>query len=75
MVQAVVESVSAGKHPELKKLLNEPGWTEVLKEEMEKAYFENLQKFLESEWDDPHHVVYPTAKCVFEAFHCTPFDQ
>ena len=48
---------------------------DVLKEELEKSYIRKLQEFLEAEWDHPERIVYPTAKSIFEAFHCTPFDQ
>ena len=70
-----MESVLKGEHPKLKELLTENEWKSVLSEEMEKPSFAKLQAFLEAEWDDPKHVVYPPVRFVFEAFHQTPFDK
>lgn len=49
-----------------------PSWRRVLKDELAKPYFHELQAFLDA--DRKRHTVYPPAKDVFAAFALTPFD-
>lgn len=51
----------------------EPSWKEVLKEEFEKTYFQNLANFVKNEYQS--HPVYPPGKQIFSAFDHTPFDE
>jgi uracil-DNA glycosylase len=51
----------------------ESSWKEVLFDEFQKPYFNELKSFLLSE--KQHHTVYPTGKNIFNAFNSTPFDQ
>lgn len=51
----------------------EPSWKEVLKEEFEKIYFQNLANFVKNEYQS--HPVYPPGKQIFSAFDHTPFDE
>ena len=48
-------------------------WYEVLKGELEKAYFGPLVEFVENAYGST--VVYPEKEKVFEAFNRTPFDK
>ena len=46
-------------------------WDELLKEETEKAYMEELREFLRKEYAGGP--VYPPKKDMFNALKCTPF--
>jgi len=48
-------------------------WHRVLKNELSKPYFHQLQDFLVA--DRKRHTVYPPAKDVFAAFAITPFEE
>lgn len=48
-------------------------WYELLKEEFEKDYFKNLQKFLQEECNS--YQIYPKLEKVFNALNCLPFDK
>lgn len=48
-------------------------WYQVLKEEFEKPYFQQLKEFLVAE--KKSHVIYPPGPLIFNAFNFTPFDQ
>jgi len=52
----------------------EPGWKEVLKEEFEKPYFQNIRSFLIAE-KKAGKVIYPPGKLIFNAFDSTPFEK
>ncbi len=51
----------------------EAGWHKALREEFNKAYFDDLKGFLETERSQ--YVVYPPGSRIFAAFDFTPFDQ
>ena len=51
----------------------EPSWQQQLATEFEKPYFENLIKFVETEYT--HHNCYPPQKQIFAAFNHTPFQD
>ena len=51
----------------------EPSWQQQLATEFEKPYFENLIKFVETEYT--HHHCYPPQKQIFAAFNHTPFQD
>lgn len=51
----------------------EDGWKEVLKEEFEKDYFNNLVNFVKEEYKRGR--VYPEGKNIFAAFDHCPFDK
>ncbi len=51
----------------------EPGWKECLKEEFEKDYFNNLVRFVKSEYADQR--IYPPGKLIFNAFEKCPFEK
>eukprot|EP00878_Enallax_costatus_P011606 GHUV01012114.1.p1 GENE.GHUV01012114.1~~GHUV01012114.1.p1 ORF type:complete len:457 (+),score=171.53 GHUV01012114.1:132-1502(+) len=72
--QAVVDAAAAAKQqPQLKDLLVEPSWRDVLGAEFDKPYMQQLQTFLNKEWASG--TIYPPKKCVFRAFNAVPFDQ
>ncbi|MDX2191167.1 MAG: uracil-DNA glycosylase [Bacteroidota bacterium] len=50
-----------------------PSWHEVLKDEFEKPYFEQLVSFVKEEYKSK--TIYPPGKLIFEAFSQTPFDK
>lgn len=51
----------------------EESWKEVLSDEFEKEYFNDLINFVKSEYEK--HTVYPKGKDIFRAFDKCPFDQ
>ena len=51
----------------------EPSWKKVLQKEFDEKYFEDLVKFVKSEYQKS--TVYPPAKFIFNAFELTPFDK
>lgn len=48
-------------------------WEKILKEEFEKAYFQNLKSFLQEEKEN--FTIYPKEKLIFSAFNRTPFEN
>ncbi|MFT3911617.1 MAG: uracil-DNA glycosylase [Ferruginibacter sp.] len=52
----------------------QPGWKAVLKDEFEKAYFQQLVTFLKTE-KVLGKKIYPPGKLIFNAFEQTPFDE
>lgn len=56
-----------------KKVQIDDSWYQVLKEEFEKPYFQQLKEFLVTE--KKSHVIYPPGLLIFNAFNSTPFDQ
>lgn len=48
-------------------------WKELIKEEEAKDYYQNLQEFLDREYE--HKTVYPPRNEVFTAFNLTPFEK
>jgi len=52
----------------------EVSWRELLREEFQKDYFRNIQKFLESE-KATGKIIYPEEKDIFKAFEITPIDE
>ena len=48
-------------------------WAYLLKDELEKPYFQQLQQFVENEYKQT--TVYPPKEKVFAAFEHTPFDK
>lgn len=56
-----------------KKVQIDDSWYQVLKEEFEKPYFQQLKEFLVAE--KKSHVIYPPGPLIFNAFNSTPFDQ
>ncbi len=56
-----------------KKVRIDDSWYDVLKEEFEKPYFQQLKEFLVAE--KKSHVVYPPGPLIFNAFNSTPFDH
>lgn len=51
----------------------EDGWKQHLAPEFEKPYFENLTRFVKSEYASG--TIYPPAKLIFNAFDLCPFDK
>jgi uracil-DNA glycosylase len=51
----------------------EDSWKEILKEEFEKPYFEQLSKFVKDEY--LKNKVYPHPKNIFRAFYLCPFND
>lgn len=51
----------------------EPSWHELLRDEFEKPYFEQLIAFVREQYTK--HVVYPPAKNIFQAFNRCPVDR
>jgi uracil-DNA glycosylase len=52
----------------------EPGWLNVLKDELEKPYMKDLKSFLQDE-KQKGFIVYPKNADIFNAFNHTPFDE
>jgi uracil-DNA glycosylase len=51
----------------------EQSWKEILKQEFEKEYFNNLVSFVKKEYSQ--HAVYPPGNLIFNAFNLCPFDK
>jgi uracil-DNA glycosylase len=51
----------------------EKTWKQLLTNEFNSSYFQDLCKFLQLEWDS--HLIFPPASCIFEALNLTPFDE
>jgi uracil-DNA glycosylase len=51
----------------------EPSWAEVLREEFDKPYFEELTDFVKAEYQSKR--VFPPPSDIFKAFDLCPFDQ
>ncbi|KAJ6899901.1 hypothetical protein NC652_026142 [Populus alba x Populus x berolinensis] len=60
-------------HVNLEELLVEDTWREVLPGELEKSYFKNLCKFVESEISNGSVAIYPPQHLIFNALNSTPF--
>ena len=58
---------------DFKELLTEPGWKELLSDELDKPYIKELESFLEEE--KKHYRIYPHEKNFFNAFNLTPFEK
>lgn len=58
---------------DFKELLTEPGWKELLSDELDKPYIKELESFLEDEKE--HYRIYPQEKNFFNAFNLTPFEK
>ena len=52
----------------------ESSWYEVLKDEFDKPYFQQIKLFLKSELKKGK-AIYPPGQLIFNAFNATPFDQ
>lgn len=52
----------------------EPGWKEILKEEFDQPYFENIVQHLKTE-KTQGKTIYPPGPQIFNAFDTTPFDN
>ncbi|HEV8283277.1 MAG TPA: uracil-DNA glycosylase [Chitinophagaceae bacterium] len=52
----------------------DPSWKNVLKEEFDKPYFENIVHHLKTE-KSQGKVIYPPGSLIFNAFNTTPFDK
>lgn len=52
----------------------EPGWKELLKEEFNKPYFQQIAKHLKTE-KTQGKIIYPPGSQIFNAFDTTPFDK
>lgn len=57
-----------------KELLMEKGWYEKLKDEFSKPYLQNLQKFLQEQYQK-NHIIYPPKEKIFQAFCVPAFNQ
>ncbi|MGB5023852.1 MAG: uracil-DNA glycosylase, partial [Saprospiraceae bacterium] len=58
----------------MKDLKMEAGWKDFLKDEFEKAYFQNLIKTLKSEIS-AGKTIYPPGPLIFNAFDSTPLNK
>jgi uracil-DNA glycosylase len=52
----------------------EPSWKELLKDEFNKPYFQNIALHLKTERSQ-HKIIYPPGPFIFNAFNTTPIDQ
>jgi uracil-DNA glycosylase len=52
----------------------EDSWYEILKEEFEKPYFEQLVSFIKTERNQKK-IIYPQGSLIFNAFELTPFES
>ncbi|XP_034906754.1 uracil-DNA glycosylase, mitochondrial [Populus alba] len=71
--QLVSSSKGSSGHVNLEELLVEDTWREVLPGELEKPYFKNLCKFVESEISNGSVAIYPPQHLIFNALNWTPF--
>jgi uracil-DNA glycosylase len=51
----------------------EESWMQILKDEFNKPYFNNLSNFVHSEYKS--HTIYPNPKNIFRAFDLSPFNK
>uniref|UniRef100_A0A6M2F6F0 Uracil-DNA glycosylase n=1 Tax=Populus davidiana TaxID=266767 RepID=A0A6M2F6F0_9ROSI len=72
--QLVSSSKGSSGHVNLEELLVEDTWREVLPGELEKPYFKNLCKFVESEISNGSVAIYPPQHLIFNALNSTPFN-
>ncbi|PNT17017.1 hypothetical protein POPTR_010G169600v4 [Populus trichocarpa] len=72
--QLVSNSKGSSGHVNLEELLVENTWREVLPGELEKPYFKNLCKFVESEISNGSVAIYPPQHLIFNALNSTPFN-
>ncbi|XP_061976858.1 uracil-DNA glycosylase, mitochondrial [Populus nigra] len=72
--QLVSNSKGSSGHVNLEELLVEDTWREVLPGELEKPYFKNLCKFVESEISNGIVAIYPPQHLIFNALNSTPFN-
>ncbi|KAL9389084.1 hypothetical protein Peur_017689 [Populus x canadensis] len=72
--QLVSNSKGSSGHVNLEELLVEDTWREVLPGELEKPYFKNLCKFVESEISNGSVAIYPPQHLIFNALNSTPFN-
>ncbi|KAI5574525.1 hypothetical protein BDE02_10G150400 [Populus trichocarpa] len=72
--QLVSNSKGSSGHVNLEELLVENTWREVLPGELEKPYFKNLCKFVESEIGNGSVAIYPPQHLIFNALNSTPFN-
>ncbi|KAJ6357348.1 hypothetical protein OIU78_005244 [Salix suchowensis] len=72
--QLVSNSKGSSGHVKLEELLVEDTWREVLPGELEKPYFKNLCKFVESEISNGSVAIYPPQHLIFNALNSTPFN-
>ncbi|XP_011013514.1 PREDICTED: uracil-DNA glycosylase [Populus euphratica] len=72
--QLVSNSKGSSGHVNLEELLVEDTWREVLPQELEKPYFKNLSKFVESEISNGSVAIYPPQHLIFNALNSTPFN-
>ncbi|CAK7326080.1 unnamed protein product [Dovyalis caffra] len=72
--QLVSNPKGSSGYVKLEKLLVEDTWREVLPGELQKPYFKNLCKFVESEISNGSVAIYPPQHLIFNALNSTPFD-
>lgn len=72
--QVVIRAEKAGTVPSLVDLLIEPTWRQLLGDELSKPYFQNLQKFVQSEWSGGK-LVFPLKDSIFRAFNSCPTNK
>ena len=72
--QVVIRAEQAGTVPSLTDLLIEPSWRQLLGDELHKPYFQDLQKFVQSEWNGGK-LVFPPKDSIFRAFNSCPANK
>ena len=65
--EVVAEASARGALPELRALLVEPTWQEVLAAEFDKPNLKQLQRFLQREWAEQK--IFPPQAEVFRCWH------
>jgi len=70
----VIAAEQAGTLPALSDLLVEGSWRALLGDELEKDYFKELERYVESEWA-AGRLIFPPKHAIFNAFHSCPVDQ
>lgn len=53
----------------------EASWQEILRDELQKPYIQELSLFVESEYKNSPATIYPRKELIFNAFQQTPFDK
>jgi len=65
--------VDASKVGVIAKTMIEPGWLKLLKSELQKPYFQRIEKFVATERKS--HTVWPKTEDIFTAFNQTPLEK
>ena len=72
--QIVIKAEQSGTPPSLPDLLIEPTWKALMQDQLNAAYFKQLQSFLHSEWTG-NQPIFPPKDSIFRAFNSCPVEK